>query len=124
MDFHESVKKHAVPLIREHEKRRKQKLKLEDYRPWDASVDEDGKKPLHPFRDSKELIEKTISCFNKLDSYFGDCVKTMNAMHRLDLDSRIGKAPGGYQYPLYETDVPFIFMNSVGLHRDLTTMVH
>ena len=48
----------------------------------------------------------------------------MQKMNRLDLESRLGKAPGGYQYPLYETDVPFIFMNSVGLHRDLVTMVH
>jgi oligoendopeptidase F len=48
----------------------------------------------------------------------------MDKMGRLDLESRMGKSPGGYQYPLYETEVPFIFMNSVGLHRDLVTMVH
>ena len=124
LNFHEAVKQHAVPLIREHDLKRKQKLKLEDYRPWDTTVDEDGLTPLKPFNTAQELIEKTITCFNKIDTYFGDCVSTMNKMGRLDLESRLGKAPGGYQYPLYETDVPFIFMNSVGLHRDLTTMVH
>lgn len=124
LNFHEAVKQNAVPLIREHDKVRKEKLKLEDYRPWDASVDDEGKEPLKPFSNAKELTEKTIVCFNKIDSFFGDCIKTMDEMKRLDLDSRIGKAPGGYQYPLYETDVPFIFMNAVGLHRDLVTMVH
>jgi oligoendopeptidase F len=124
LNFHESVKLHVVPLCNDHDKKRKEKLKLEDYRPWDLSVDDDGKPPLKPFSNAKELVDKTISCFTKVDPYFGECISTMDKMKRLDLESRIGKAPGGYQYPLYETDVPFIFMNSVGLHRDLVTMVH
>ena len=124
LNFHEAVKLHGVPLINEHDQQRKQKLKLDDYRPWDTAVDEEGLPPLKPFNGAQELIDKTIACFNKIDSFFGDCVDTMQKMKRLDLESRLGKAPGGYQYPLYETDVPFIFMNSVGLHRDLVTMVH
>ncbi len=124
LNFHEAVKNHAVPLMREHDRRRKEKLQLTDYRPWDTSVDEDGQEPLRPFSNGKELTEKTIECFNKVDLFFGECVKVMQEMGRLDLESRIGKAPGGYQYPLYETHVPFIFMNAVGLHRDLVTMVH
>jgi oligoendopeptidase F len=124
LNFHEAVKLHAVPLINEHDKKRKEKLKLEDYRPWDTSVEEDGLHPLKPFKNAQDLIDKTILCFNKIDPFFGDCINTMQKMNRLDLESRIGKAPGGYQYPLYETDVPFIFMNAVGLHRDLVTMVH
>jgi oligoendopeptidase F len=124
LDFHEAVKLHAAPLISEHDEKRKQKLKLEDYRPWDTSVDEESLPPLKPFASAQELIDKTIACFNKLDPFFGECIATMHKMNRLDLESRLGKAPGGYQYPLYETDVPFIFMNSVGLHRDLVTMVH
>jgi len=42
----------------------------------------------------------------------------------LDLDSRKNKAPGGFLYPLPVSNVPFIFMNSAGTFRDLTTMVH
>lgn len=122
--FHESVKYHAVPLMREHDEARKKALQLEDYRPWDTSVDETGQEPLKPFSNAQELVDKTIACFNKIDPFFGECIQTMHQMGRLDLESRLGKAPGGYQYPLYETDVPFIFMNSVGLHRDLVTMVH
>ncbi|MEI8135826.1 MAG: M3 family oligoendopeptidase [Bacteroidota bacterium] len=124
LNFHEAVKLYGVPLINVHDERRKQKLKLDDYRPWDTSVEEEGLPPLKPFNTTQELIDKTISCFNKLDPFFGECINTMQKTNRLDLESRLGKAPGGYQYPLYETDVPFIFMNSVGLHRDLATMVH
>jgi oligoendopeptidase F len=124
LNFHEAVKLHAVPLLNEHDEQRKRKLGLDDYRPWDTSVDEDGLPPLKPFAGAQELIDKTIECFNRLDPFFGECVQTMHEMKRLDLESRLGKSPGGYQYPLYETEVPFIFMNSVGLHRDLVTMVH
>jgi oligoendopeptidase F len=124
LNFHEAVKLHAVPLVNEHDKERQRKLKLDDYRPWDTAVDEESLPPLKPFSTAQELIDKTISCFEKLDPFFGECISTMHKLGRLDLESRLGKAPGGYQYPLYETDVPFIFMNSVGLHRDLVTMVH
>ncbi len=124
LNFHEAVKQHAVPLLNAHDSQRKKKLGLDDYRPWDTSVDEDGLPPLKPFNNATELIDKTIKSFNAIDPFFGDCIKTMREMNRLDLESRLGKAPGGYQYPLYETGVPFIFMNSVGLHRDLVTMVH
>ena len=45
-------------------------------------------------------------------------------MKHLDLESKEGKAPGGFNYPLYEIGVPFIYMNAVGSQRDLVTMVH
>lgn len=124
LDFHDAVRQHVVPLLNAHDGQRKRKLKLPDYRPWDTSVDEDGLPPLKPFSTARELIDKTVACFAKLDPFFADCIREMERLGRLDLESRLGKAPGGYQYPLYETDVPFIFMNSVGLHRDLVTMVH
>jgi oligoendopeptidase F len=70
------------------------------------------------------LLEKTIRCFEELRPFFADCLRTMNAMNRFDLDSRMGKAPGGYNCPLAETGAPFIFMNAAGQMSDVTTMVH
>ena len=122
--FHDAIQQHIVPLVKQNEQKRKDALKLESYKPWDKDVDADGKAPLKPFSSGDDLTEKTINCFNTIDSYFAECIQTMQNMKRLDLESRIGKAPGGYNYPLMETDVPFIFMNAVGLHRDMVTMVH
>lgn len=123
-NFHDAIAKNIVPLVRDNEQERKNALKLDSYRPWDREVDVDGKEPLKPFSNGKDLTEKTIRCFKNIDPYFSECISTMDKMGRLDLESRIGKAPGGYNYPLMETDVPFIFMNAVGLHRDMVTMVH
>jgi oligoendopeptidase F len=48
----------------------------------------------------------------------------MHASGWLDLESRKGKAPGGYQETYQEERRPFIFMNAVGLHRDVETLLH
>lgn len=122
--FHESVKKYFVPLSRKIDEQRKAQLGLDSYRPWDTDVDTGNNKALHPFSEAKELLDKSIACFDVTDKYFGECLSTMQKMKHLDLDSRKGKAPGGYNYPLYESGVPFIFMNAVGVQRDVVTMVH
>jgi oligoendopeptidase F len=123
-NFQDAIQQHIVPLVKLNEQARKDALKLESYRPWDKEVDAEGKAPLKPFTTGDDLAAKTITCFNTIDPYFAECITIMQNMKRLDLESRIGKAPGGYNYPLMETDVPFIFMNAVGLHRDMVTMVH
>ena len=122
--FHESIKQQILPLCQTMDEQRKQKLGYSDLMPWDTEVDVTGKPSVKPFNTADELVEKTIACFNDVDSELANCIKLLKNLKRLDLDSRKGKAPGGYNYPLYETGVPFIFMNSSGLLRDLVTMVH
>ena len=122
--FQNAIKEHVVPLMDEFHKERKYALNLEVLKPWDLAVDITGKLPLKPFDGGDDLLEKTIQCFTKLDPYFGECLKTMREMKHLDLVSRKGKAPGGYNYPLTETGVPFIFMNATSTMRDMITMIH
>ena len=123
-NFHESIRQFISPIIAEQVAERKQLLGLNTIRPWDTDCDPLGRQPLHPFEKGEELLEKTKTVFDRVDPYFRECLETMEAMGHLDLDSRIGKAPGGYNYPLYEIGVPFIFMNAAGTQNDLVTMVH
>lgn len=122
--FHEAVKKHVLPLVDMIYANKKKKLGLDQLRPWDLEAEPAGVKPLRPFKNGEDLLQKTISCFNQLHPFFADCLRKMNEMKRLDLDSRKGKAPGGYNCPLAETGAPFIFMNAAGQTSDVTTMVH
>lgn len=122
--FHEAVKQHVLPLVNKIYGKKKQKLGLDTLRPWDLEAEPAGIQPLRPFKNGEELLSKTIQCFTKLRPFFAECLRTMNSMERLDLDSRIGKAPGGYNCPLAETGAPFIFMNAAGQMGDVTTMVH
>ena len=123
-DFHKSIKEEIVPLVKKISEKQAKDLGKDKLKPWDSEVDPKGRKPLKPFETGEELLDKTVSIFNKIDPFFGDCLTTMDELGHLDLESKDGKSPGGYNYPLYEIGVPFIFMNAVGSHRDLITMVH
>src|SRR5690606_7833680 len=87
-------------------------------------AEEAGVEPLRPFNGADELLDKSIKVFNELNPFFGDCLRKMKEMNHLDLDSRKGKAPGGYNCPLAESGAPFIFMNAAGQMHDVTTMLH
>jgi len=122
--FHDAVREHIVPLQAMLVKNRQRKLGLDTMRPWDGDAEPVGTEPLHPFTDGKELSDKAVSVFNRLGQYFSGCLQTMQGMNRLDLESRKGKAPGGYNCPLAETGVPFIFMNAACTMGDVITMMH
>lgn len=123
-DFHDSTQQAFVPILNQLAKERKEKLGVSELKPWDKAVDATGKPPLVPFKNTSDLIEKTIECFKRLDPFLGTCIETMREIKHLDLDSRIGKAPGGYNYPLSEIGIPFIFMNATSTLRDLVTILH
>lgn len=122
--FHEGVEKAVVPLMRKIEERRAKDLKLVKLRPWDLSVDPQNRPPLKPFQEAGDLVEGCLKITRKVDNRFGDFIATMRDLRLLDLESRKGKAPGGYQSSLEEARLPFIFMNAVGLDGDVRTLLH
>jgi oligoendopeptidase F len=123
-NFHDSIKNEIVPIVKILQEKKYALLNQDSVKPYDMDVDPLGRSPLKPFEGGKELLEKSVEIFSKVDPYFGDCLRKMDELGHLDLDSIDGKSPGGYNYPLYEIGVPFIFMNSVGAQRDLVTMMH
>ena len=123
-EFHDSVKKYILPLADKIYEAKKKKLGVDTLRPWDLEAEPEGTAPLRPFSTSDELLQKSIACFEKIRPFFAACLRKMNEMNRFDLESRKGKAPGGYNCPLAETGAPFIFMNAAGQMSDVTTMVH
>jgi oligoendopeptidase F len=123
-DFHEAVKQHVMPLVNMIYQKKKNKLGLDILRPWDLEAEPAGTTALQPFTTGKDLIDLSIECFSKLRPFFGDCLTKMNSINHLDLESRMGKAPGGYNCPLAESGAPFIFMNAAGQMQDLITTVH
>ncbi|MCU0428605.1 MAG: M3 family oligoendopeptidase [Cytophagaceae bacterium] len=124
MAFHTAVQEEVVPLMNELAQERRNALKVEQLKPWDLSINYFGTTPLKPFQNGADLVDKTIRCFGRIDAQLAECIETMKQMGHLDLESRKGKAPGGYNYPLDEIGIPFIFMNATSTLRDLVTMVH
>ena len=123
--FHDAIDEACMPIVRALAKERKETLGVDTLRPWDIAVDPHGHAALKPFDSADDLIEKTSKLFHRMDTELGDMFDTMrDGGYSLDLDSRKGKAPGGYQASRDRQRKPFIFMNAAGLPRDLDTMVH
>ena len=123
-EFHEAVAETVVPLLNDAAAKRKEEMGLDSLKPFDKAVDPLGRGPLKPFETGEELLTKTIGVFDEMDPFLGNCLKEMVTLDRFDLDSRKGKNPGGYNYPLEETGYPFIFMNAAGTVRDVVTLLH
>jgi len=122
--FHNSIASEIVPLVDEINEYRRKTLHLEALRPWDLNVDLGGRMPLRPYETADELLEKTIRCLSEVHPLFGEVLSIMQEMGRLDLESRPGKRPGGYNMPLHLSGVPFIFMNAAQLLGDIRTIMH
>ncbi|MFS2188307.1 M3 family oligoendopeptidase [Mucilaginibacter sp. Mucisp84] len=122
--FHAAIETEIVPILKTQAEKRREALHLPTLKPWDMDVDISGKPALKPFQNGEDLIEKSIQCFSNINRYLGERLEIMKDNGLFDVESRKGKAPGGYNYPLAETGAPFIFMNSANTFRDLTTMVH
>ncbi len=122
--FHDAIERGLVPLLREQHSLRKARLGVDALRPWDLEVDPEGREALRPFVGADELVAKSQAIFGRLDPRLGESFALLGQNDLLDLESRKGKAPGGYQETLREARLPFIFMNAVGTPSDVTTLLH
>ena len=130
LEFHDAIEAVCVPLMREINSQRVVSLDLDFLMPWDVNEktgvgpDLQGRAPLKPFDNVGEMVEKLSTLFHNMSEDLGEKFDMLVEMDTLDLDTRKGKAPGGYQYYLQKSRVPFIFMNAAGLQGDLETMIH
>lgn len=122
LEFHDSIEKSAVPLVKKIAQKRKSRMKLKSLRPWDMAVDPLGRPPLTPFKKVSELQDGVEGVFHKIDARLGERFNSIR--DTMDLESRDGKAPGGYQTTFEEQRIPFIFTNAAGTHSDVTTLLH
>jgi oligoendopeptidase F len=122
--FHEAVERTATPAVARVMEHRRQRLGLDALRPWDLAVDPYRAAALRPFETVDQLVGAARRVFDRVDPVLGGQFQTMIDERLLDLDSRKGKAPGGYCETLHFRGRPFIFMNAVGLVDDVMTLLH
>lgn len=122
--FHDAIEKVVVPAVAKLMEERRRKLKLETLRPWDTAVDPESRPPLRPFGEIEQLVSGCSAIFHQVDGELGKIFDTLQQRDSLDLASRKGKAPGGYQEMFDERRLPFIFMNAVGTESDVRTLLH
>lgn len=123
-EFHKSVAECVVPRARAQQNRRARRMGIAELRPWDLECDTQGRPPLRPFTGAEQMLQAVESLFMRLHPRMGTWFSAMRKQQLLDVETRRGKAPGGYQISLDENRVPFIFMNSSGTNGDLYTLLH
>ncbi len=122
--FHDAIERSVVPAAMRICERRRTSLGLETLRPWDMDVDPFCRPALAPFVEAAELVEKASAIFHNVDPTLGGYFDTMSREGLLDLENRKNKAPGGYCTEFAAAKRPFIFMNAVGVHDDVQTLLH
>lgn len=131
-NFDTAIQTVVVPAAARIYEKYRRRLGVETLRPWDLqgpqgffiASDTPEVKPLHPFQNDAELIEKSAAIFHDVDAELGAYFETMRAEQLLDLPNRKNKAPGGYCTGFETSKRPFIFMNAVGTHEDVQTLLH
>lgn len=122
--FHDAVERAVLPAIRRLHEDRRRRLDIDTLRPWDLQVRPTRTSRLIPFETTEEFLDGTRRIFDRLDTELGAQFAEMVDERLLDLESRPGKAPGGYCTRLPFRGKPFIFMNAVGVHDDVSTLIH
>ena len=122
--FQDAIEQAVVPAATRIYERRRQRLGLDQLKPWDLDVDPLNRPPLVPYRDTAELIEKAAVIFHHVDGQLGQYFDTMLHEGLLDLENRKNKAPGAFCTAFATQHRPFIFENAVGLHDDIQTLLH
>jgi len=122
--FHDAVESIVVPAHTRALAARRDRLRVDTLRPWDLAVNPYREKSLRPFEGGKQLAHGVQRLMGALDPVLAGEFQTMIDERLLDLDSRKGKAPGGYCDTLHVRGRPFIFMNASGVLEDVVTLLH
>ncbi len=122
--LHDAIAESVGPALERAMVARRERLGLRVLRPWDMAVDPWRTDPPVPYRTVDEFQEGAARIFSAVDPALGGEFRTMMAEGLLDLESRTGKAPGGYCDTLHARGRPFVFMNAAGVPEDVTTLLH
>ncbi len=122
--FHRAVEDCVAPLYRKMQEQRRTRMGLSVLRPWDLRADPGGRPALKPFEKADELVQGCMKIFQRLHPELGGRFRFLDDSGLMDLESRKGKAPGAYSYPLEEHRLPFIFANAAGLDHDVRMLLH
>ncbi|MFA7284524.1 MAG: M3 family oligoendopeptidase [Candidatus Absconditabacterales bacterium] len=121
--FHAAVAQIITPLNKAIADHREGRLG-HPLKPYDFAVSVYDKTTNECYKDPDDLVTKTVVALNKTHPDFGGFVQRLHTLKQLDLGTRKGKMPGGYNYPLSTGDSSFIFMNASTDDYGVFTMLH
>ncbi|SHK42242.1 oligoendopeptidase, M3 family [Hathewaya proteolytica DSM 3090] len=121
--FRDQVVKYIVPLAEELKKRQAKRLGLESLKFYDESFEFLSGNPM-PKGDKAWMVNHAKTMYNELSKETGEFFTHMIENDMMDLDSKKGKAGGGYCHFFSTVKSPFIFANFNGTSGDVGVLTH
>ena len=121
--FRDQVKRHLVPLLRELDEKRRERLGLDHLYSYDCGVSFPNGNPV-PRGDTAACLEATREMYARLSPETAEFIGFMMDNGLYDVDIRDGKRGGGYMMTFEKYRAPFIFANCDGTSENAYIMCH
>ncbi|WP_137791209.1 M3 family oligoendopeptidase [Bacillus sp. E(2018)] len=121
--FREQVKEIIVPLCTKLKKRQQKRIGLHAFKFYDEPFSFTTGNP-KPQGDAEWIVNQSKQVFSGLSQETGAFFNYMAEDELMDLESKSGKAPGGYCTYLQDYTAPFIFTNFNGSDNDVRVLLH
>lgn len=121
--FRKQVRDHLVPLTAELRRQQASRLGLDAIHSWDEGIFDSQGAP-KPKGDTPWIIDQGRTIFDALGHDPAHFYNVMADKGLLDLDSREGKANGGFCTAFPDMELPFIFANFNGTMGDIRVFIH
>jgi len=121
--YRRQVLETVVPLAASLRERQARRLGLPSLAFWDEAIDFPSGNPL-PAGQPERLVEIAGAMYDQMSPETSAFFRMMREGRLFDLETRKGKAMGGYCECVPGEGVPFIFANSNGTSEDVDTLTH
>ncbi|HCC02270.1 MAG TPA: M3 family oligoendopeptidase [Ruminococcaceae bacterium] len=122
-EYRKQIVQNLVPMIVKLKKQQAKRLGLSDIKLYDdACLFSDGNPT--PKGNTQELVKKANQMYHEMHPLTGEFFDFMMENKLFDLDSKAGKAGGGYCTSIPDYQSPFIFSNFNGTVGDVEVLTH
>lgn len=121
--YRDEIAEHVVPLLARLLEQRRAEHGWDRLHAWDLPLMDPAGNPA-PLGDGGTLVDAGQAMFDRMDDRLSSLYRAMRDGGFLDLDTRPGKAPGGFCEVFPTTGMPFIFANFNGTAHDIQVLTH
>ncbi len=121
--FRDHIAEHVVPLATALFDRQRRRIGLDDLYYYDESFRFSSGNP-EPQGDPAWIVDRAGRMYAELSPETNDFFTHLRTNHLMDLETRPGKATGGYCTYIGQYQAPFIFSNFTGTSADIDVLTH
>lgn len=122
-EYREQIRKHVVPLVSKIYGLQSERIGIKDLKSYDLNLTYLNGNPM-PIGTTADKVENARIMYHELSKETGEFFDFMTEHELFDLDSKKGKAGGGYCTYIPKWRSPFIFSNFNNTAGDIDVLTH